>query len=745
VIRLGLRLTLDGGREAAVRLVITALAVAIGVGMLLIALAGMNGINAQNQRTAWLNTGATGPTPATTLAARGGPLWWMLTEDHFGSKPVYVVDVAAAGARAPWLPGLSRIPGPGQYAASPALTDLLRRVPASELGDRYQGREVATIGAAALPSPGSLIIVIGRTAAQMSRSPRAGEVPGVNTDASISGGVGLSSNRLETILAVGALALLFPVLVFISTATRLAAARREQRFAALRLVGATPRQVSVISAVESTVAAVGGVVLGFVLYFLARPEISSWAVTGQPFAPGDLSLRWLDVVLVAAGVPLAAAVAARVALRRVTISPLGVSRRAPSRPPRAYRLVPVAAGIGELLYFALAGHPKSTGAQIDVFFLGCLITMFGLVWAGPWMLMVGSRILARRAVRPAGLIAGRRIADNPRSAFRSISGVVIALFAMSTAVGIITTILADQGGPNRSSVDARTLVQQLSVGGPGGNSVTRPTGLTGAPERLTSKLRSVPGVTGVAMVYSTANGLNLLVSCRQLAATPALGRCQAGAAVGVINAELAQGSLTGNRSSLAKDIWPAAPVSLTALRRMPLDAAVVTTDGAVAAIEGARTILELTSPSAAPPATMGEISARQFSLIIELEQMIDVVIIASLVIGGCSLAVSVTAGVNDRRRPFSLLRLTGAPLRVLRSVIALEAAVPLVVIAALSSALGLLVAELFLRAQLSESLVAPHGGFYALIGSGLAVSLAVIACTLPLVARITGPEVARND
>ena len=59
-------------------------------------------------------------------------------------------------------------------------------------------------------------------------------------------------------LGVTAVALLFPVLVFIGTATRLSAARREQRFAAMRLVGATPRQISVVAAVESTVAAVAG-------------------------------------------------------------------------------------------------------------------------------------------------------------------------------------------------------------------------------------------------------------------------------------------------------------------------------------------------------------------------------------------------------------------------------------------------------------------------------------------------------
>ncbi len=44
MIRLGLRLTLGGGREAAARLVVTAIAVALGVGMLLGALACLNAL-----------------------------------------------------------------------------------------------------------------------------------------------------------------------------------------------------------------------------------------------------------------------------------------------------------------------------------------------------------------------------------------------------------------------------------------------------------------------------------------------------------------------------------------------------------------------------------------------------------------------------------------------------------------------------------------------------------------------------
>lgn len=134
------------------------------------------------------------------------------------------------------------------------------------------------------------------------------------------------------------------MLIFIGTATRLAATRREQRFAAMRLVGATPRQISLISAVESTLAASVGTAVGFGLFFAARPGLAIIPFTGEPFFPGDLSLTIVNVLAVALGVPLGAVVASWLALRRVQISPLGVSRRVTPKPPRAWRLIPLVAG-----------------------------------------------------------------------------------------------------------------------------------------------------------------------------------------------------------------------------------------------------------------------------------------------------------------------------------------------------------------------------------------------------------------
>src|SRR6266508_3809606 len=155
-------------REAAVRLAVTTAAVALGVGMLLVVLAGMNAINAQNARTAWLNSGpllgivnAPGSPRGSHSTSSAKPLWWLLRTDYFGSQTIYQVDVAATGPGSPVPPGIPRLPGPGQFYASPALSRLLRSTPANELAARFPGHQIGTIGPSALPSPSSLVIVVG--------------------------------------------------------------------------------------------------------------------------------------------------------------------------------------------------------------------------------------------------------------------------------------------------------------------------------------------------------------------------------------------------------------------------------------------------------------------------------------------------------------------------------------------------------------------------------------------------------
>ena len=48
-------------------------------------------------------------------------------------------------------------------------------------------------------------------------------------------------------------------------------------------------------------------------------------------------------------------------------------------------------------------------------------------------------------------------------------------------------------------------------------------------------------------------------------------------------------------------------------------------------------------------------------LLAMVQDMTEVVVVASLIIAACSLAVNIAAGLGERKRPFSLLRLTGVP------------------------------------------------------------------------------------
>lgn len=171
MIRLGLRLTLNGGREAAVRLVLLVLAVGLGAGLLLIALSGINAVNSQNARYAWLDTAAAHQKPTGR-----NPLWGMVTADGFDGQTITRVDVAATGPASPVPPAIAKLPGPGQYYISPALASLLGTTPAGELAARYPGHQIGLIGDAALPSPDSLIIIIGHAAA--GRLPSAPGQPG---------------------------------------------------------------------------------------------------------------------------------------------------------------------------------------------------------------------------------------------------------------------------------------------------------------------------------------------------------------------------------------------------------------------------------------------------------------------------------------------------------------------------------------------------------------------------------------
>jgi hypothetical protein len=793
VIGLGLRLVLSGGREAITRLVLLTVAVGLGVGLLLTALAATSAVSTWNNRHAWFWTG-TSAVPA-GLAAGVAPLWWHPSGDLFNGQQISRFDVAATGASSPVPPGISHDPAPGQYYASPALAALLHSTPAGELASRYPGHLAGTIGDAALPSPDSLVIIIGRTPAQLAATPNSVRVTSIATAVPLGPGGGrylvhvrgpsqgnpnglkytppgreIPRSGIDLILSIVALAVLVPVLIFIATATRLSAARREQRFAAMRLVGATRDQVSLLAAVESTAAALLGVAAGFGIFFLLRAPVAGIPFVAEPFFPAELTLSTVDILAVVIGVPVAAVVAARLALHRVHISPLGVARRTTPEPPRAWRVLPLLAGLAELGFWTVHGHPASITGQIDAFVSSFLLIIVGLVVAGPWLTMAMARGMARWTSRPGTLIAARRLADDPKAAFRAVSGLVLALFVTTVAVVAISTQDAKNvvrwGTVAESHVVTDQFADQSSSVAFQGTELSTGAGPAAAAAPLSARLLGIHGIQGV-MVVRAVRGLTIpgsfhnlgtnpsgptmpvpagVVSCAQLAAVPALGRCPAGATAAAFPESGFSGPLFGLKNA-SMITWPAAKVPAAGLDSLGVDAINVATNGSVSAIEQARTILENAHayPTINAPSSIGDLVASSKTKEDAYQQLANTVILVSLPIAGCTLAAGIAAGLADRKRPFSLLRLTGARLATLRHVVALESAVPLLAVAAVAIGTGFGAAAMYASLQQGRSMVAPGAEYYLLTGGGILVCFGIIAATFPLLARITGPDVARNE
>ena len=144
--------------------------------------------------------------------------------------------------------------------------------------------------------------------------------------------------------------------------------------------------------------------------------------------------------------------------------------------------------------------------------------------------------MAKRASRPATLIAGRRLLDNPKAAFRFISGLVIALFVASALIGALSSIasVSSSGG---GSAGRGTLAEPFCSFST--SNCPASAQVPSVPGRVLAELSATPGVRGVAVVRQSPSQLTSgplrnsfgLVPCDQLAKTPALGKCAPGATV----------------------------------------------------------------------------------------------------------------------------------------------------------------------------------------------------------------------
>lgn len=782
MIRLGLRLAALGGRWSLVPMAMTALAVAFGTSILLFALSFQPALEVRYDRGAWRET----PGHSDAAAQVSGMTLISLTNDHVEGRPLARVDVAAVGAGGPVPPGLERVPEPGETFVSPALAELLAQRAGGPVSDRF-GTVVGTIGEDGLQAPNELVVIHGMTVEELQAAGSRGvtqfnhdgEPPTLDWVIAV----------LVVIAVVGAIA---PVAVFVASSTRLAAARRERRLVALRLSGATSGQVALLAALDALLITVPGALFGIVLFFLLRPGIALLPLADLTWFPDAIVPPLLPAALIVAAVPLVGVAASVFALRRMSISPLGVARRVSSGPPTRWRAAPIAIafvafggfiGLGATSFareIAFVGLASLIGVALS--FFGVIV---GIVILGPLLTAYVGRVLAHRG-GPIRLLAGRRLHDEPSASFTGVAGVVMSVFIASAFFGLIA-FTSQVSGATRVALRPDTLFAAV------------PPGSADALAPAVEAVRATPGVLAGVVVReaalgdpavtdpadpSTALATAWIVPCADLLAAADVPEASCGNAdVHVVSDELelpdgarllsypAHATAQEMVGTLTVDLGlrPGATVDRLILGGTrgsagPLPDLVIepsaveddgrairpafvlaSTDGTPAAIEAARTAIETAMPTSGP-ATGSEIGTDTTRIVDELGRIVTLGVVLTMAVAGASLAIAVTGGLLDRRRPFALLRLSGVPLRNLRSVVLLEAAAPLIAVAVLSGILGVLVSQLLLRLVTGNGAVPlPDLSLAALLAAGVLGALAIVAAVLPLVGPLTDLEETRFE
>jgi hypothetical protein len=129
------------------------------------------------------------------------------------------------------------------------------------------------------------------------------------------------------------------------------------------------------------------------------------------------------------------------------------------------------------------------------------------------------------------------------------------------------------------------------------------------------------------------------------------------------------------------------------------------------------------------------------------QKLFDLAVTLTVVVAGLSLAVSIGGGLVDRKRPFTLLRVGGTPLGTLSRVVLLEAVLPLAaaVVAAAGIAYGMAVFAVLRLVPAGTPVPGLNGTYWAATGTGIAIALAAICATLPLLGRMTTPSSVRFE
>ena len=513
---LGLRLAFTGGRGARARVLLTTVAVGLGVAMLL-AVASIPAMEQhRNERLytqydTFYGSSTARPTSHSVLIGNADTV--------FKGQSIRGRVVRPDGPDAPLPEGVAHYPAPGRMAVSPALKSLLSAPGSALLRQRLPYPVSGTIGQAGLLGPGQLSFVLGSD--QLSQADGAVRIDNYGHQYTSTP----LSPELMLLCLVGFVVMLVPVGVFLGAAARFGGEQRDRRLAALRLCGADRRMTARVAAGESLAGAVLGLLTGVLLFLLGRQLAESFSVQGVSFFAQDITPQPLLAVLVAVLVPLLAVGATLLAMRGVTVDPLGIVRRGRPRQRRLWwRLVLPPSGLAVLLWIFRDASALQTDRGIATAALGMVLLLAGVAALVPWLVGAFTRRAGGGAL--SWQLAVRRLDHGGGSSSGAVGGIVVAVAGAIALQTLFTGVAADVA-PQLPPAATGTVGQyQAQVDFPGAaDSIAMQT----ARFRATPDVRSVLGFTQVQLVGKGQSIAMLVVAdCTTLRAFAPLPDCADG-------------------------------------------------------------------------------------------------------------------------------------------------------------------------------------------------------------------------
>ncbi|MFI5608160.1 FtsX-like permease family protein [Amycolatopsis sp. NPDC051903] len=755
---LGVRLAVGGGRTSWIRFALGTFGIGLAVTVLLLFASIGHVLRDQDAR---VGSGL----PDTTAIAGVSPTEFVRADLSYRTRLIEGAYLHGTGPASPVPPGLSRLPGAGEIVVSPALADLLHADPG--LRARFPGTIAGTIDRAGLRGPADLAFFAGSgplpPAAEF--GPRAQSVYSFGSSAPQT-----STDPTLLLLAIlSGVAVLVPVLIFVSVSSRIAGAQRDRRLAALRLAGVGGRQVRRIAAAETLVGAAAGLVLGAVAFLGVRQLTPSFELLGWSAYAEDVVPSPLFTVLIVLLVPALAVGTVLVSLRRTIIEPLGVVREAkPVRRRLWWRVVPIGLGAALLALFAPGAEPGSV-PWIAVVATGSAALLAGVPAILPWLLEPAVGRL--RGGSPSWRLATRRLQLDSGTPARVVCGVAVVL-AGSIALQLVLLSMTPPSGAPSTGDDWVTVATTPAAAGrvaadlahaPAARQFGLATQVRAlAPDgasRQTITVASCATIERVLDVRACADGdaflprygtpstldpgttLTLVGEHDQAAHPRALGTFTLPAKL----TPVAQRNSTGPGPYVGEVLLtPAAAAKLTPPADSSAEAWVRVPPGQAGAADLiAAAVGDLTWQVFVTDSGSDLLTADQPTFA-PIRSALDGGSLFTLLLAGVSLLVLALEQVRERRRPLALLAAAGVPRSVLSRSVLWQTAVPVVLGVLVAAGTGVGLAALITR-MLGLNLVVDWATIGVLSGTGLALVFAVPALTLPALRSTMHPTSLRTE